>query len=108
MRGEPRHRRAAPCGHQPDGPVVIRGAEAEAAVFLGDLHAPGTELTEPVEQLVVVLAALVDAVGVDILSKEPLQPRKERVALSLVIGRLLGEWMNQIDIELAEKKIADE
>ena len=49
MRGEPRHGRAAPRRHQSDGAVVIRGAESEAAVLLGDLHAPGAELFEAFE-----------------------------------------------------------
>src|SRR5207253_8650197 len=107
MGGEPGHRRAAPGGNQTDGAVVVRGAEAEAAVLLGDFHAPGAELIEAVEQRVVILAALVDAVGVDVFRQEALQPRKEGVGFGLVGSRLLRERMDEVEVELAEEKIAD-
>ena len=108
MRREPGHRRAAPSGHQTDGPVVVRGAESETAVLLGNLHAPRAELFESFEEVVVVLATLVNPVRIDVLGQESFQAWQEGVAFCLVSGRLLWERMNQIDVELAQKKIAHE
>ena len=108
VRGEPGHARRAPGGDEADGAVVVRRAEPEAAVLLRDLHAPGAELVEALEELVVVLALPVDLVGVDVLGEEALELRQELVRLGLVRRRLLGEGMDQIEIELAEEEITDE
>src|SRR5205807_3647895 len=56
MRGQPGHGRTAPRGNEADGAVVVRGAEPEASVLFRDLHAPGAELVQTVEQRVVVVA----------------------------------------------------
>src|SRR5438876_8394678 len=106
MRGEPRHRRRAPRGHQPYGAVVVRGAESEAAVLLGDLHSPRAELGEAFEQRVVVLALFVDLLRVDVLSEEALQAIEELVRLGLVGRGLFGKGMDEIEIELPEEEIA--
>src|SRR5205814_7868869 len=103
-----RPRRAAPGGHQADGAVVVRGAESEAAVLLRDLHPPGAELVEALEERVVVLPLLVDLVGVDVLSEEALELGKELVGLGLVGRGLFGERMDEVGVEVAEEELADE
>src|SRR5438067_6814871 len=108
MRGEPRHRRSAPRGHEADGAVVIRGAESESAVLLRNLHAPGAELVQSFEERVVVFTLLINLVGIDVFGEEALETVEEIIGFGLVIRRLLGEGMNEIEIELTEKKIADE
>ncbi len=108
VRRQPGHARAAPGGHQTDGAVVVGGAESEAAVLLRDLHAPGAELLESVEELARVLAGPVDLIRVHVLREEMLELLEKLVGLRLVLQRLFGEGIDQIEIELAEEEIADE
>src|ERR1051325_2811032 len=107
-RGEPGDGGAAPRGDEADGAVVVRRADPEAAVLLGDFHAPGAELVEAVEEGVVVLAFRVDGVGVDVLAEEAIHLIEEVVRFGLVGGGLLGEGVDEVDVELAEEEVADE
>src|SRR5260370_42277427 len=81
MRGEPGHARTAPGRDQSDRAVVIRGAESESAVLLRNLHAPRAELVESFEQRIVVLALLVNLVGVDVLGEEAFELAQKIVGL---------------------------
>ena len=53
--------------------AVLRDREAEPAVLLRDLHPEGAELAEPVDDVVGVLARLVDRDAVDLFAQEGLE-----------------------------------
>src|ERR1051326_9009749 len=50
MRGEPRDGRSTPCCDEADRAVVVGRGESETAVFFRDLHSPGADLVETVEE----------------------------------------------------------
>jgi hypothetical protein len=107
VRREPRDGVRAPCGDQAEGAVVVGRAESEPAVLFRDLHPPRADVRETLEELVVVLAFAIDLFAIDVLREEALELREKRVALGLVGRVLLGERMNEIEVQLAKEEIAD-
>src|SRR5581483_7903605 len=86
---------------------VLTHGEPEPAVLLRDLDAEGAELPEPVDDLLRVLARLVDRDGVDLLAQERLQ----RVVELLKLRPPLPHGRKRVDVlqeEVAEEELAQE
>ena len=91
-----------------DRSVVVRDAESEAAVLLRNLHAPGAELAETLENLLGILAGAIDLVGIDVFGEEAAETFDVLIAHRLVFLRLLRERVDEIEIEVPKKEVTDE
>ena len=90
--------------------LVLGRGEAEAAVLLGDLHAEGAQLAQPVEHVLRVLAGGVDLHRVDLVAQQLLDRLEEGPELGPLLVLVAGqrEGVDQVEPEVAEEELAQE
>src|SRR5947199_5769682 len=89
-------------------PLAICGdAEAEPAVFFGNLHAEGAELPQAVDHVLGVLAGVIDRRRIDLLPQERLQLVVEAGEFGPVCTAQ-RKGMDDVELEVAEEEIAEE
>jgi hypothetical protein len=90
------------------GLVVVDLRQAEAAVLLGDLHAEGAELLEPLDDVLGDLRVALDLERIDPLLEEGAHPDQEGVALGRQLGGGLGLGVDDLRLEVAEEQLLAE
>src|SRR5947199_10536171 len=88
-------------------PLAICGdAEAEPAVFFGNLHAEGAELPQAVDHVLGVLAGVIDRRRIDLLPQERLQLVVDAGELGPVFTAP-RKGMDEVELDGAEEELAE-